>query len=46
MVARKLDDKKLKIKSATVSDDRKRVFLEFDGQKDNHMIYIRLKNIL
>jgi len=39
----KLDDKKLKIKSGTVSDDRKRVFLEFDGQKDNHMIYIRLK---
>ena len=39
----KLDEKKLKIKSATVSDDRKRVFLEFDGQKANHMIYIRLK---
>lgn len=39
----KLDEKKLKIKSATVSDDRKKVFLEFDGQKSNHMIYIRLK---
>jgi cytochrome c len=39
----KLDEKKLTVKSATVSDDRKKVFLEFDGQKDNHMIYIRLK---
>lgn len=39
----KLDEKRLKVKSATVSSDRKRVFLEFDGQKDNHMIYIRLK---
>jgi len=39
----KLNEKKLTIKSASVSDDRKKVFLEFDGQKDNHMIYIRLK---
>jgi cytochrome c len=39
----KLDEKKLTVKSATVSDDHKKVFLEFDGQKDNHMIYIRLK---
>lgn len=40
----KLDERILKVKAATVSDDRKKVFLEFDGQKDNHMIYIRLKN--
>jgi len=39
----KLNEKQLNVKSATVSDDRKKVFLEFDGQKDNHMIYIRLK---
>ena len=39
----KLDEKKLTVKSATVSDDRKKVFLEFDGNKNNHMIYIRLK---
>ncbi|HMR89654.1 MAG TPA: DUF1080 domain-containing protein [Saprospiraceae bacterium] len=39
----KLDEKKMTVKSVTVSDDRKKVFLEFDGQKDNHMIYIRLK---
>ena len=39
----KLNEKRLIVKSATVSDDRKKVFLEFDGQKDNHMIYIRLK---
>lgn len=39
----KLDEKKMKVKSVTVSSDRKKVFLEFDGQKTNHMIYIRLK---
>ncbi|MFZ1749652.1 MAG: family 16 glycoside hydrolase, partial [Saprospiraceae bacterium] len=39
----KMDEKKLKVKSAAVSDDRKRVFIEFDGHKDNHMIYVRLK---
>ncbi len=39
----KLDEKNLVVKSATVSDDRKKVFLEFDGHQDNHMIYIRLK---
>ena len=39
----KLDEKKMTVKTATVSDDRKKVFLEFDGHKDNHMIYIRLK---
>lgn len=39
----KIDEKSLTVKSATVSDDRKKVFLAFDGNKDNHMIYIRLK---
>jgi cytochrome c len=42
----KLDEKKMTVKTATVSDDRKKVFLEFDGHKDNHMIYIRLKKTL
>lgn len=38
----KLDEKRLKVKSATVSDDRKKVFLALDGMKDNHMIYVHL----
>ncbi len=39
----KLGEMAISVKSSTVSADRKRVFLEFDGQKANHMIYIRLK---
>lgn len=39
----KLDERKMAIKSVSVSDDRKKVFLEMDGMKDNHMIYIHLK---
>lgn len=38
----KLDERKMAIKSVTVSDDRKKVFLELDGLKDNHMVYIHL----
>jgi len=38
----KMDNRELKVKSATVSDDRKKVFLEIDGIKDNHVVYIRL----
>ena len=40
----KLDNKALTIKSANVSDDRKKVFLELDGMKEDHVIYVRLKN--
>ena len=40
----KLDEKTLTIKSANVSDDRKKVFLELDGMKENHVVYVRLKN--
>ncbi len=40
----KMDEKALKVKSATVSEDRKRVFLEFDGLKSNHVVYIKLLN--
>jgi cytochrome c len=39
----KLDERKMAIKSVSVSDDRKKVFLEVDGLKDNHMVYIHLK---
>lgn len=40
----KMDEKSLKIVSATVSEDRKKVFLQIDGIKDDHVLYIRLKN--
>lgn len=32
----------MKIKSVNLSEDRKRVFLELDGMKPNHMVYIRI----
>lgn len=40
----KMDNRTLRVKSATVSDDRKKVFLEVDGLKDKHVVYIRLKD--
>ena len=40
----KLDEKRLNIKNVSVSEDRKKVFLELDGMKENHVVYIRLKN--
>ena len=42
----KLDEKSLNIRSVNVSDDRKKVFLELDGMKNNHMVYIKLNNSL
>ena len=39
----KMNNRTLNVKSATVSDDRKKVFLEVDGLKDKHVVYIRLK---
>ncbi len=39
----KLNEQYIKVKSATVSEDRKKVFLEMDGLKDNHVVYIHLK---
>jgi cytochrome c len=39
----KLDEEKLKVKSANVSADRKKVFLEIEGIKENHVVYLRLK---
>lgn len=40
----KMAEKTLKVISATVSKDRKKVFLEFDGLKDDHVVYIKLLN--
>lgn len=40
----KMDNRELKVKSATVSDDRKRVFLQIDGIKEGHVVYLRLKD--
>lgn len=42
---RKLNDQGLKIKSVNISDDRKKVFLELDGMKAGHVVYVRLKGI-
>ena len=38
----KLNDKALTIRSVQVSADRKRVFLQLDGMKPRHVVYIRL----
>ena len=38
----KRDLKKLKVKSASVSSDRKKVFLELDGMKSGHVVYVHL----
>jgi cytochrome c len=40
----KMDETKLNVLSASVSKDRKKVFLEIDGLKENHVVYLRLKN--
>ena len=38
----KMDERALVVRSATVSDDRTKVFLEIDGMKEGHVVYIRL----
>ena len=40
----KMDEETLNVLSVHVSKDRKKVFLELDGMKKEHMIYIRLKD--
>lgn len=40
----KIDEQKLPVSSATVSEDRRRVFLEVPGMKAGHVVYIRLRN--
>jgi cytochrome c len=36
---------KLNIKSVNISEDRKKVFLELNGMKANHVVYVRLKGV-
>jgi hypothetical protein len=38
----KLDVERLDVKSATVSDDRRRVFLEVEGCEEGHVVHVRL----
>ena len=40
----KLDEQILNVKSASVFDSGKKVFLELDGMKEGHVIYVRIKN--
>ena len=40
----KLGLENLKIKSVNISDDRKKVFLELDGMKENHLVYVHLNS--
>ena len=39
----KLDLKELRVKSATVNEDRTRVFLEIEGMKKGHVVHILMK---
>lgn len=41
----KMDERSLNVKSATVSPDRKKVFLEIDDLKEGHVVYIRLAGV-
>lgn len=38
----KVDEKRVKVSSASVSEDRKKVFLEIPGLKPEHVVYIQL----
>lgn len=38
----KVDEKTLPVKSVTISKDRKKIFLEFDGQAPGRIVYIKL----
>jgi len=38
----KLDQSNLKVLSVNLSDDRKKVFLELAGMKENHVVYVHL----
>lgn len=40
----KVDDKALPIRSLRMSADRRKVFLELDGMKAGHVVYVRIKN--
>ncbi|MCR9290801.1 MAG: DUF1080 domain-containing protein [Bacteroidetes bacterium] len=38
----KMDEERLTVRSASVSNDRKKVFLKMDGMKERHVVYVRL----
>ena len=40
----KLGEQSLNIRSVNISDDRKKVFLELDGMKEDHVVYVHLKD--
>ena len=42
----KMDEKTLPVKSVTVSSDRKKLFLEFDGEAPNRILYFKLPSEL
>jgi cytochrome c len=42
----KMEEESLNIRSVNISEDRKKVFLELDGMKAGHVIYIHLKEHL
>jgi cytochrome c len=41
----KMDEEAMTVKSATVSADRKKVFLEIPGLKPQHVVHVQLQNI-
>jgi len=41
----KMDQERLDVKSASVSDDRTRVFLELEGMEPLHVLYVRLLGV-
>ncbi|MEO6758477.1 MAG: DUF1080 domain-containing protein, partial [Saprospiraceae bacterium] len=41
----KMDPEKLPVRSANISADRKKVFLEIPGIKPGHVVYLHLKNL-
>ena len=40
----KMDLQYLNVRSANVSEDRKKVFLQLDGMKEGHVVYLRILN--
>lgn len=40
----KLDQERLNVKSVNISEDRKRIFIELEGLKPQHVVYLRLPN--
>lgn len=41
----KLDERRLPVRSVSVSEDRTRVFLELSGMKSNHVLYVHLNEM-